>query len=178
MATLILPVNNYYLHASGYFHRPWYSKPKGFNAILFIVLSICNLLFVSPISSHQADTSIYSEEEYNPTSHKISTYIQASNRRIDLEVVKRITRSVISASEQYQLSPGLLLAVIKHESNFDPLAVSPKGALGLMQVIPSWHTDKIYALKRDKPSNLQDPDFNIHLGAWILRSYIDQHKTV
>jgi soluble lytic murein transglycosylase-like protein len=41
------------------------------------------------------------------------------------------------AASQHQIDPELIRAIIQVESNFDPYAVSPKGARGLMQLIPA-----------------------------------------
>ncbi len=64
----------------------------------------------------------------------------------------------------------LLAAVVKTESNFDPLAVSPKGAVGLMQVMPDtgkWAAQKsgIGGYSNDR---LFDPEYNISIGSWYL----------
>lgn len=61
---------------------------------------------------------------------------------------------------QYGLSPKLVIAVIKAESAFNHRARSPKGALGLMQVLPS--TARDYGVY--DPANLLQIDENIRVG--------------
>lgn len=68
---------------------------------------------------------------------------------------------ITMAATQFELSPFLLHAVIKVESNYNPDAVSPKGAIGLMQIIPE--TGKRYGA-----TDLTDPQINIECGANYL----------
>ena len=49
---------------------------------------------------------------------------------------EEVERWVNSASDQHRVDPDLIRSVIKAESGFDPRAVSPKGAQGLMQLMP------------------------------------------
>src|SRR5579875_607717 len=50
---------------------------------------------------------------------------------------EKISRWVEQAAQRFQLDPRLVDAVIQVESGYNPRAASPKGALGLMQLIPA-----------------------------------------
>ncbi len=65
------------------------------------------------------------------------------------------------------LDVKLVAAVIKVESNFNPGAISPKGAKGLMQLMPS--VEKDYKVK-----NVFDPYENISAGVKYLKHLIDE----
>lgn len=79
------------------------------------------------------------------------------------------------ASRAYGVDAHLLQAVVKVESNFDPLAVSRSGAIGLMQIMPA--TAVAVAGLRGTPQSLKqqlhDPAINVHAGAMYLRSLLD-----
>ena len=74
------------------------------------------------------------------------------------------------ASLEFSVELHLLKAVMAAESGFNPDAVSPKGAIGLMQVMPA--TAQRYGLAGDKKKTLEqklrDPKTNIRLGARYL----------
>src|SRR5579871_6718809 len=72
-----------------------------------------------------------------------------------VETVDRIARQV-------RISPQLVHSVIQAESNYDPRAVSPKGAQGLMQLIPA-------TARRFGVSDAFDPEDNIQGGARYLK---------
>jgi soluble lytic murein transglycosylase-like protein len=72
---------------------------------------------------------------------------------------------VMSASRRYRLDYQLLTALIYVESRFQPQARSPKGALGLMQIMPA--TGARYGV--DAPQQLLIPEVNIDVGARYLR---------
>jgi Soluble lytic murein transglycosylase and related regulatory proteins (some contain LysM/invasin domains) len=78
-----------------------------------------------------------------------------------------IASLIATHAKQYALDPALLHAVIKVESNFNPQAVSSKGAIGLMQLMPLTAA----ALHVLDPF---DPNDNIRAGAALLRRLLDR----
>ena len=72
------------------------------------------------------------------------------------------------AASRAGLSSELVRAVILQESAFNPCAVSPKGALGLMQLMPD--TARQFGV-----SNPFDPSQNIGAGASLLRQLLDRY---
>lgn len=75
-----------------------------------------------------------------------------------------------AAAERHDVTPELLAAIARVESNFDPLALSPKGACGLMQLIPETavrfgvQVDDIFVASR-----------NIDGGARYMRWLLDRY---
>jgi len=83
--------------------------------------------------------------------------------------VSGIAETVDRIARQNQLSPRLVHSVIQVESNYDANAVSPKGAQGLMQLIPS-------TARRFGVSNVFDPADNIQGGARYLKYLLELYK--
>jgi hypothetical protein len=77
---------------------------------------------------------------------------------------------VNSYSKKHGLDPRLVYALIEQESRFNPCAVSPKGAQGLMQIMPD--TQKLLGLS--EPFN---PERNIAAGTQYLRAMLDKFQT-
>lgn len=78
-----------------------------------------------------------------------------------------IQRIVQKAAQRASVDPKLVDAMIQVESGYDPRAVSPKGAMGLMQLIPSTAQD----FGVDNPF---DPRQNIRGGVAFLRALLDR----
>ena len=96
---------------------------------------------------------------------KIQTYFDISPN------VKSVKHHLRDAAKIHQVDFELLQALIAAESGFDPQAVSPKGAVGLMQLMPD--TAKRFGVQADKQKTvvqkLTDPKININAGAKYLR---------
>ncbi len=88
-----------------------------------------------------------------------------------MEARMTFVRAVHRESRRAHLDPDLLLAIIQMESTFRQFAVSPKGALGYMQVMPFW----VKAIGRDD-HDLLDTRINLRYGTVILRHYIERER--
>jgi len=88
---------------------------------------------------------------------------------------KRVKHHLRAASAQHGVDYELLQAVIAAESGFDATAVSPKGAVGLMQVMPA--TASRFGVsgdaKRTVEQKLADPAVNVPTGTRYLRHLLD-----
>jgi len=87
------------------------------------------------------------------------------------EIRKKIAGTVSKYAAAYKLSPELLLAVINIESGFNQYAISPKGACGLMQIMPTLALD----LGVTK-SGLFDIEKNIEAGARYLKKLLNKYN--
>lgn len=73
------------------------------------------------------------------------------------------------AALTYHLDPNLIRAVMRAESAFNPLVVSPVGAQGLMQLMPA-------VAEELGVTDVFDPRQNVMAGARYLRILLDRHK--
>ncbi len=67
---------------------------------------------------------------------------------------------------------SLALAVAHAESNFDPRAVSPRGARGVMQIMPATASGE-YGIR---PGLLFNPRINVRLGLHFLKRLLDRYR--
>lgn len=93
----------------------------------------------------------------------------ASSRlaRVSAEERKTVETKVHAMAPRYGLDPRLVLAVIAAESAFDMKAVSPKGAQGLMQLMPQ-------TASRFGVADAFDPEQNLHGGMTYLARLLKQ----
>jgi len=75
---------------------------------------------------------------------------------------------VREASARHRLDPALVHSVIAAESAYNPGAISPKGAQGLMQLMPATARELLV-------SNAMDPAQNVNAGAAYLRRMLDRY---
>jgi len=133
----------------------------------------CSVFFVfSAVLPSHADIYTYTDSQgimhftNVPTSSKYKLYIkEKSSKTVNSYTTERYNDLIAQASKRHGVAFSLLKAMIKIESDFDPLAVSSEGAKGLMQIMP----DNIKALKIKDPF---DPWENIMGGARYLKQLL------
>jgi len=81
-----------------------------------------------------------------------------------------------ASADEYGLDLALVGSLVRAESRFRADAVSPRGAVGLMQIMPdtgAWIAARI-GLAAYTPEQLFDPATNLRLGCWYLRHMLDR----
>lgn len=100
----------------------------------------------------------FKEKEYV---RKFKVFLYESNERQYEPVIQKVAK-------QEDLDPDLLRSLVSVESNFDPVAISPKGAMGLTQLMPE--TAKSLGV-----DNVFHPEQNLEAGARHLRALLEKY---
>lgn len=74
----------------------------------------------------------------------------------------------------FEIDPALVFAFMRVESGFNPRAISPAGARGLMQIMPATAGMLNGASLRGQLERLYDPEFNVTLGQRYIRALLDE----
>jgi soluble lytic murein transglycosylase-like protein len=100
--------------------------------------------------------------------------LPATRRVMDHRNAERFQPLIDRHAVLQQVDPALVKAIIAVESSFEPDAVSPKGAIGLMQIIPE--TGERYGVvadaRRSVEQKLRDPAINLSVGTRYLRDLL------
>lgn len=147
-------------------------KRIGLTAAFFLVFSLW-------LSATQAKADIYVHKDSQGVLHFTNVPNHSGYRtvirewdngsRISKLAPGRLEEIIRSASNRYSVDAHLVRAVIKAESDFNAQARSPKGAQGLMQLMPD--TARLHNV-----SNVYDPDENIDGGVRHLRLLLDRYQ--
>jgi soluble lytic murein transglycosylase len=118
---------------------------------------------------------------------KIFSIVQANRPDLLEKEAWDLAEVILAESSKYKLDPILILAVIDVESKFQFGAVSPAGARGIMQIMPStgkFLVESVRALAKEikveqfMPEHLDDPIVNIKLGTYYLHDLRKSFRNV
>lgn len=128
----------------------------------------------------QAWSDIYSFEDEEGVVHFTNVPVDGRYRFKEKENIRKFKVFIYESNErQYDpiirkvageegLDPDLLRSLVSVESNFDPVAISPKGAMGLTQLMPE--TARSLGVE-----NVFHPEQNLGAGARHLRALLDKY---
>jgi soluble lytic murein transglycosylase len=107
-------------------------------------------------------------------------FLDKESIRIPETTVNEIAGSIHEASRRFDLPPEMILAVIRIESAFDINALSNKGAVGLMQIMPATGEEIARDLRMSWPGVdlLRNPQANIEMGTYYLTKLIGQFNNL
>lgn len=141
-----------------------------------LVTGVAGIALVVVLGSMAAPTAATAQVKVKKSADGTTTIYNESKtqrtRRLSSKLQPLATGSTLSSLINFHarregLSPRLVQAVVQVESGYNPRALSNKGAMGLMQLMPG-------TAKELGVSNAYDPEQNIRGGARYLRQQLDR----
>ncbi len=136
---------------------------------------------ISLLNTHLAESKWSTDleelaiEDITPEEAEIFLFILKLSDTITPTDARKLAKLIVDECSNNDLDPYLILAVIQIESDFTPRAVSSKGAIGLMQVMPRTgeYVAKDLGISYKGKHSLYDPYVNVKLGISYL-SFLEE----
>jgi hypothetical protein len=111
------------------------------------------------------------QAEREAAAHQISRLYQ-----LHPDVAQRFVDLAYRSALKHEMDPLLLLAIAGQESRFHPYLVSSVGAVGIAQIHPPAHPEKLARLPNGE-ADLLNPEINFDIAATIYKEYENRLKT-
>jgi soluble lytic murein transglycosylase-like protein len=153
-------------------------------ALMFVLSSLGIFVGTWQYSSqHYAGQAAAAHSALSARDQKILAVIVKKNPQASIRDFADFPAKLVAEAERHGMDPRFLMAVIEHESEWNPRAVSPAGAIGLMQVMPATArlvVDKAKLEGYEPPSkgslgSLGDPGWSVRIGTQYLRWKMDEY---
>lgn len=145
--------------------RRWKPVPrasrKAIKAARSAAAEVESFVSLQPTTSQEPLKAIDTPADENPNYKRMT-----KGRAVTIDDVER---AITEAAYRHKVDPNLVRAIIKVESNFNPRAVSHKGAMGLMQLMPG-------TARSLKVSNPFDVHQNVDAGVRHFRRLLENYK--
>lgn len=143
----------------------------GLSGIVVALAVIFAVFYIPSAASLQSGKASFGDTLLPRGEVKISAKVLEKNLGMNPKLADQVARSVVRYARASNIPWQLVVAVMKVESSGSPRAVSPRGAMGLMQVMPFWSKE----LGADHRS-IFEPETNVWLGISVLKHYLKRYK--
>ena len=108
----------------------------------------------------------------------VADYLASRNTGLVRDEIEALAQTVVDEAHRQHLDLALVMAVMHVESRFYNFALSPKGAVGLMQLLPTTGEELAQraGIPWEGPQTLLDPSTNARLGIAYLRQLCDRYR--
>lgn len=166
------------------FQGSFRNRMNRFNVSVFltILFTLAALLYATYSINRSANSLphgnkfTYTFDYFNPYNYMNSYYQFTTGVRILNHITEhselnyftalRLASTIVDQCERFNMDPNLVFAIINVESTFKPRSVSERGAVGLMQLMPSTaeYVSEQYGYRYSDEESLLDPVTNVKLG--------------
>lgn len=115
-----------------------------------------------------------------PARAAVISYLESHRSGLTDDEIRDVAGTIVREARRHGLDPQLVLAVIHIESRGNAFALSPVGAMGMMQIMPATGAELAETLSEpwEGPGSLFDPHLNVKLGVAYLRQLTDRYDSL